>query len=348
MSLEVAKTVKAQLLHHRYHLGIHNRVNRRAHVPKFDTVKSPEMPLYSNSSRFKNGRLIGLPALAVALGLGLTRRMPPFGRQSSPIMRRRSQRRHNKCLRINTQATGFTAATNGEQMGIAARLAGTPLRGFDWLIHVGVNYTGVINPADAGATAAVRYAVQLRDRPELRVDGTRLIDTGALNAQGASATGFELAGQYKSAFIQGEAFTYNVRRYAPVSGVTNPTFKGWYVEGGWSITGEAQKYNTQTAAFDAVTARASFDPKAGNWGAFELVARYSTIDLNYHQTAALTADRVLGGQQDITSLGLDWQLNTAVRFVFEGQSVQVDRLNATGLQVGQDYSAFAVRSQFNA
>jgi phosphate-selective porin OprO/OprP len=41
------------------------------------------------------------------------------------------------------------------------------------LIHVGVNYTGVINPADAGASAATRYPVQLRDRPELRVDGIR-------------------------------------------------------------------------------------------------------------------------------------------------------------------------------
>ena len=92
---------------------------------------------------------------------------------------------------------------------------------------------------------------------------------------------------------------------------------------------------------------AAFEKKTGNWGAFELVARYSTLDLNYHDTAAVAADRVLGGQQDISSLGLDWQLNPDVRFVFEGQSVKVERVNSAGLPLGQKYSAFAVRSQFN-
>jgi phosphate-selective porin OprO/OprP len=253
----------------------------------------------------------------------------------------------NTVSTLNTQATSFTAASSDEQLGVAARLAGTPLRGFDWLVHVGVNYTGVINPADAGASAATRYPVQLRDRPELRVDGTRLIDTGALNAQSASATGLELAGQYKGLFAQAESFTYKVERYNPAAGVTNPTFKGWYVEGGWSLTGEARKYNIQTAAFDGVVPRVNFDPKSGNWGAFELVARYSTLDLNYHEGAALAADRVLGGQQDISSLGLDWQLNADMRLVFEGQSVKIDRLNSAGVQIGQKYNAFAVRSQFN-
>ena len=253
----------------------------------------------------------------------------------------------NTVSTLNTQATGFTAASYDEQLGVAARLAGTPLRGRDWLVHVGVNYTGVIHPADAGAAAAVRYPVQLRDRPELRVDGTRLIDTGALNARSASATGLELAGQYKGLFAQGEAFAYRVQRYNPAAGVSNPAFQGWYVEGGWSLTGEARKYNLQTAAFDGVTPRVNFDPQSGGWGAFELVARYSTLDLDDHEGAALAADRVLGGRQDIASLGLDWQLNADMRLVFEGQSVRIDRLNSAGAQIGQKYNAFAVRSQFN-
>ena len=56
---------------------------------------------------------------------------------------------------------------------------------------------------------------------------------------------------------------------------------------------------------------------------------------------------MLGGRQDITSLGLDWQLNTALRFVFQGQSVKIERVNSSGLPIGQTYSAYAVRSQFN-
>ena len=253
----------------------------------------------------------------------------------------------NTISTLNTQATAFTAQSYDEQLGIAARIAGTPLYGKDWLIHIGANYVAAINPADAGAAAATRYPIQLRDRPELRVDGTRLIDTGALNAQNAASSGLELAGQYKGLFAQAESFHYTVTRYNPAAGVTNPDFDGWYVEGGWSLTGEARKYNTATAGFDGVTPRVNFDPKSGTWGAFELVARYSTLDLNYHDTSAVTADRVLGGQQDITALGLDWQLNPSVRFVFQGQSVKIDRLNTAGAQTGQKYNTYAVRSQFN-
>ena len=253
----------------------------------------------------------------------------------------------NTVSQLNTQATTFTATSNDEQLGVAARFAGLPFKGDGWLIHAGINYSGIINPGDAGAAAAIRYPVQLRDRPELRVDGTRLVDTGALNAGSGAATGVELAWQYKTLYAAGETFNYGVQRLNPVTGATDPDFSGWYVEGGWLLTGESRKYNTATAAFDGVSPKANFDPSNGHWGAVELVARYSTIDLNYHASATLAADRVLGGQQDITSLGLDWQLNPAVRFVFMGQDVTVKRVNSSNAQIGQNYQSFAVRSQFN-
>jgi phosphate-selective porin OprO and OprP len=76
------------------------------------------------------------------------------------------------------------------------------------------------------------------------------------------------------------------------------------------------------------------------------VARYSTLNLDYHADAALVADRILGGKQDITSLGLGWTLNPAMRFIIQGQDVKVDRHNSSGVQIGQDYTTVAVRSQF--
>ena len=39
------------------------------------------------------------------------------------------------------------------------------------------------------AVANPRYPIQLRDRPELRLDGTRLVDTGAIDARAASVYG---------------------------------------------------------------------------------------------------------------------------------------------------------------
>ena len=57
---------------------------------------------------------------------------------------------------------------------------------------------------------------------------------------------------------------------------------------GWSLTGEARKYNTANGAFDGITPRVNFDPASGTWGAFELVARYS--DCTELQVAQATVD----------------------------------------------------------
>ncbi len=247
---------------------------------------------------------------------------------------------------LNTQATSFVPASFDEQLGVVARFAGTPLKGKDWLVHAGINYSAIINPGDAGAASAAPFAVQLRERPELRVDGTRLVDTGAINAENLSVTGIELAAQAGQGFVQAEAFNFDITRKNPAAGVTDPSFAGWYIEGGWTLTGEARRYNTATGAFDGVVPKNNFDPKTGHWGAFELVARYANLDLDYNIGSAVVGDRVRGGQQDISTLGLSWTLNPSVRFVFQGQQVQVVRMNASGGLLDQDYSTFAVRSQF--
>ncbi|ESQ75006.1 OprO/OprP family phosphate-selective porin [Asticcacaulis sp. AC402] len=252
----------------------------------------------------------------------------------------------NTVSTLSTQAAGFTVANADEQLGMTARLAGTPFKGDTWLVHAGINYSRIINPADAGDSSATRYPVALRDRPELRLDSTRLVDTGAIDAQSADVTGLELGMQNGPFFVEVEAFAFNIARYNRAPGLTDPDFFGWYIEGGWVLTGETRRYNTVTAAFDGVTPKNNFDAKRGQWGAFELVARFSTLDLDYNPDAVLTADQVRGGKQDIFSLGLGWTLNPAMRLVFQGQDVKVERLNSSGVQTGQDYTSFAVRSQF--
>jgi phosphate-selective porin OprO/OprP len=243
-----------------------------------------------------------------------------------------------------TGAKAADGATFDEQLGYTFRVAGTPLYGFDWRVHVGANASIVAQPAQA--TAAGPYTLTLEDRPELRVDGTRLVSTGALDADGARHWGLELAAQKKNWLVQGEYFDIALERRQPAVGVTDPGFTGWYVEAGWVVTGEARKYNTGTAAFDAPPVDKPFKPKAGQWGAWELAARYSVLDLNDNEFSAVTADRVRGGEQAIWSAGVNWFVNPAVRFSLNYLDVSVDRLNSGGVQIGQDYQAVNLRSQF--
>lgn len=243
-----------------------------------------------------------------------------------------------------TGAKAADGATFDEQLGYTFRVAGTPLYGFDWRVHVGANASIVAQPAQA--SAAGPYALTLEDRPELRVDGTRLVSTGALDADGARHWGLELAAQKKNWLVQGEYFDIALERRQPAVGVTDPGFTGWYVEAGWVVTGEARKYNTGTAAFDAPAVDKPFKPKAGQWGAWELAARYSLLDLNDNEFSVVTADRVRGGEQAIWSAGVNWFVNPAVRFSLDYLDVSVDRLSSGGVQIGQDYQAVNLRSQF--
>ena len=243
-----------------------------------------------------------------------------------------------------TGAKTTDSATFDEQLGYTFRAAGTPLKGDGWRIQVGANASIVAQPAQT--SLAGPYPVTLGDRPELRVDGTQLVSTGAIDASGARHWGLEAAGQWNGLLIEGEYFDYRINRRNPAPGVTDPKFNGWYVEAGWVLTGEARKFNPETAAFDAPSVAKPFNLKTGGWGTWELAARYSLIDLNHDEFAALAADRVRGGEQTITSLGVNWFLNPALRLSLDYLDVSVDRLNAAGLQAGQDYQALNLRSQF--
>ena len=244
----------------------------------------------------------------------------------------------------------------------AALLAGTE----DYHLQLGASGTYVLHPPDAGTDATgARYGIRLRDRPELRIDSTRLIDTGTINARHAYAAGVELLAQWRNFLLQGENYWYGIERARPTV-LTDPQFNGYYVEGGWVITGEPHRYNAATASLQNPRPRVPFST-AGGWGAWELALRYSHTDLDYHAGDAgsgATADSVRGGVQDIFTVGVNWYLNANLKFLLDYSHVRVDRLNPArtaspipfgdppltppfGVDIGQDFSTYALRTQFS-
>ncbi len=258
---------------------------------------------------------------------------------------------------VNSQATG-TAQSYDQALGFVGRAAFIPFKGADWLTHLGVHGSYAYQVADAGgpdvAAGTARYPVQFQERPELRVDGTRLVSTGGIDAEHAWTRGAEAAGQYRNLMIQAEYETFGVDRRNSV--LSDPDFSGWYVEGSWVLTGERRKFNTNTFSFDAPPVDHPFDWKQRSWGAWEIAARFSDLDLNYHAGAAgaaTPADGVRGGDQQIFTAGLNWYWNPIVRFMLDYQHVDIDRLSPSattfstpvGAQIGQTYDTLAIRSQ---
>lgn len=81
------------------------------------------------------------------------------------------------------------------------------------------------------------------------------------------------------------------------------TLDGFYVQASHFLTGEHRNYRPSSGDFGRVTPQRNFDPANGTWGAFEVAARYSTIDSEEHS-------RVGRGQKmDHYTLGLNWYMN---------------------------------------
>lgn len=251
------------------------------------------------------------------------------------------------------------------QRAFVGRLGGLAYTSADANVHVGANGTYVLQPPDqALATVVGRYPIRFRDRPEIRVDSTRLIDTGTFDADAAYTAGLEFAANWKNFLVQGERYRYGVSRRA--STLADPSFSGWYAEASWVITGEPRRYTMTNAAFQGPRPRVPFDGHGG-WGAWELGLRYSRMDLNFREGLAGTAaaaDAVRGGEQNVLGVGLNWYVNTNVKFMLNWLHVDVDRLNPAGpgnlapfgagaatpplgAEIGQSLDVYALRSQFS-
>ncbi|HUD51067.1 OprO/OprP family phosphate-selective porin, partial [Parvibaculum sp.] len=211
-------------------------------------------------------------------------------------------------------------------------------------VHLGVSGTYAADPSANGGTAG---SIRFRDRPELRVDASRLIDTGSIAATDAYVVGPELAASYGPVKLQGEYYYYKVDR---VGTLPDPDFNAWYVQASWVITGEAYKYSMEEAAYKGVKPASPFS-LGGGIGAWELAARYSVADLNYNEGSlgsAAPVGGIRGGKQDIITVGLNWYPINNVRAMFEYLDVSTDKIGNSGsyTDLGVDYRAIAARLQF--
>jgi phosphate-selective porin OprO/OprP len=204
----------------------------------------------------------------------------------------------------------------------------------------------VLEAADTTAGPVRAQSIRLRERPEARVDGNRLVDTGVINAGGLRTYGLEAGASFKNFYAAGEWYKIKVQRAAPST--FDPEFSGWYVQGAYTITGEHRAWSSQNGGFRGVKPASTFDRKKGTWGAFEVAARYSVLDLNDHEGVlgrTAPAGGVRGGEQKITTVGLNWYPNSVVRFLLDYQWVNVDRLNAAGAAIDTDATILSLRSQ---
>ena len=229
-----------------------------------------------------------------------------------------------------------------EQYGVIARAAGQIVSGKDYSLHVGGDAEWLIQPPHN--LIAGTQTLTLSDRPEVRIDPTTLVSTGAIaGVSRAQVYSAEAAGTYGPLFFQGEYFWFNVERnaFAPLPSLK---FQGGYAEAAYVLTGETRPYNAGSASYGGIAPANPFSLAGGGWGAWEIAGRYSTIDLNDRLGAATG---IAGGRQTIYTLALNWYVNRNVRFLFDylhgNIAKQVSPTNFG--DAGAKFDAFAMRTQ---
>ena len=77
-------------------------------------------------------------------------------------------------------------------------------------------------------------------------------------------------------------------------------FFGGYAEVSYFPTGERRPYSRRSGRFGRVVPQRGFRPLAGAWGAVQLAARLSYVDLNERD--------IRGGREIDLTLGINWHL----------------------------------------
>ncbi len=255
--------------------------------------------------------------------------------------------------------TGPTSGTNhttGEQIGALGRAGYNILYSPEGYLHLEGDVGALLKPPAPGGIRSIT----LSDRPELRVDPTQILSTGPIGTAANPLTNAQVYGgggiaSWRNFQVNGEYYQINVNR----QGLATNGLNGGYVEGSWILTGEQRKYSPPAGSYLRPVPEHPFLPFEGSCcGAFELAARYSTIDLNdnFIPRPPPGSNSVGGGQQTVYAAGLNWYPNANMRFLFDFLHGKINKRFSTaagggiagtppGTPVGGKFDAVVLRTQ---
>lgn len=225
-------------------------------------------------------------------------------------------------------SNGGTVSTDDEAMDITGRLTYAPIADAEnrTFLHLGIagSYREPLS-----ATDSMRFS----SKPESVLTSSQAVDTGSIT--GVDQThelGLEAAFVYGPFALQGEYMRADVdRRTLP-----DATLSGYYAEASYFLTGESRNYQPSKGRFEGTKVPQPLSLKYGTWGAWQVAARFSELDL--------TDAPVNGGAAKDITLGLNWYPHNHVRV-----SANYIKVNTDGRSVtpNDDPEIWTLRTQFD-
>jgi phosphate-selective porin OprO/OprP len=208
-----------------------------------------------------------------------------------------------------TWAVGLFTDSVGRDIGdatqdfgrVIGRVTGLALDDYDpaspnaqKLVHLGIS-TSLLY---AGGSE-VRY----QSRPESHL-APYVVDTGEISSDGALTLGTEVAWVDGPLCVQGEYL------HSWVKGAGRPDldFSGFYASASWFLTGESRPYDRTQGTFARVIPSHNFSFDGGGWGAWEVAARYSDVNLS--------SGLARGGRLGMAMAEVNWYLHPNIKWRF--------------------------------
>ncbi|HET6376587.1 MAG TPA: porin [Methylocella sp.] len=260
---------------------------------------------------------------------------------------------------------------------VSARLTYAPVLTSENLLHVGgsVRYQKPNDATAANDNRVLQPGSTLAS--EANIVGESLLGTQPLTCVAATAQlvgqncvknvlnySVEAVASYGPFSITGEYLGMHYDRdaalitYFHAPGGTSINFSGWYAYATWYLTGESraaayvtyEKNPERPGTFGQIKI---LNPlSAGGWGAWELAARISAINLNDGSFLFLqppgTRSNIQGGRQTDFTLGLNWYPEIGIRFMANWVNVLQYSANYTRPDLnGIHPQLFVMRAQVN-
>jgi phosphate-selective porin OprO/OprP len=193
----------------------------------------------------------------------------------------------------NESISRGSGAAPGESWGVNGRATWEPVFDTGKIVHLGVSgyYRDRLKSGDTPD------AVRFNDRPNIRIDGGNIADSGVITgARSLEYAGVEAAGVFGPLTVAGEAGRLWLDRF----GGGNARFSGYYGYASYMLTGETRPF--KGGNFDRI--KPFKELGNGGLGALEVALRYDHIDLTDTPILARA-----GNEASSVTAGLNWYFN---------------------------------------
>lgn len=220
--------------------------------------------------------------------------------------------------------TKIDKGTRDEGFSTNVRISVAPINQHGKNLHIGL--AGSYKVPDAVADLNPN-TIEVKARTETYVFDPKLLHTGDIkDVNYYNRYGAELMGIYGPFYLQTEVQGMQVKRWY---GKPNVNLYGGYVTAAFVLTGETRYYYADEGEIGPV------EKAKSKWGALELAARYSVLDLNDPEA------KVFGGQSNQLMLGLNYYPNPSIKLQVNYSMVNLDEhATSKGKFIGNDDFSF--------